>query len=308
MRSWIDTLCGRLLAPAPEQLASIDRAAAADALEGLRNARRALPRLVIDEQAFFAFVAQRLEPRQTFEELLAQLAKLEMGDLTLAFGCLCGDDEAGRVFSESLRPTLERVLAGLGRPPSELGELQGTLFAHLFGGRDDGAAKIEHYRGEGSLRSWVKVVAVRMLLNRLRDDGRMVGEEQLLEQALDTDPADVRYMKALYRDEFKRAFQQALGSLDVRQRTLLRFQLLDGMSATEIARFYRVHRATVHRWQQQIQVSLLERTRAHLRDQLAVEPAEVDSIVRLIQSNWQVSLTAALRADSIRLPPAHSDS
>ena len=301
MDAWIDKLQGRLLAPTEELLASVDRAAVDAALERLRSvARTTHPTVVLDEETFLDFVVERLEPQPSMEELLAQLAKLDIADLYLACGCLHGDDEAGRVFAERLRPTLERVLGGLGRPASEAGELQGTLFAHLFGGREDGVAKIEHYRGEGALRSWVKVVAVRMLLNRLRDEGRLVGEEQLLEQALDTDPADVRYMKALYRDEFKRAFQQALRSLSARDRTLLRFQLLDGMSSSEIAQFYRVHRATVHRWQQQIQQTLLERTRACLRDQLAIGPAEVDSIVRLIQSNWQVSLTAALRAGSMQ--------
>lgn len=297
MEHWIDELCGRLLSPTPERLASVDHQAVASAVEQLHaTTRAALPLVRVDNHVFAAFVCARLEPRESVDELLAELNKLHHADLFLACGCLHGDDEAGRVFAERLRPTLERVLTGLGRPPAEADELLAVLFTHLFGGRDDQQAKIEHYRGEGALRSWVKVVAVRMLLNRLRDDGRMVGEEQLLEQALDTDPADVRYMKALYRQEFKRAFQEALRSLEPRARTLLRFQLLDGMSAAEIAGFYRVHRATVHRWQQQIQATLLERTRAYLRHQLAIEPAELDSIVRLIQSNWQVSLSAALRA------------
>lgn len=297
MQQLVDKLQGRLVAPTPELLASIDREAVAVALQqALDVAHQALPTLEISDASFVDFLVARLEPCEGIDGLLAQFESLDLGELYLVCGCLQGDNQAGRLFVERLRPTLQRVLSGLDRPSSELGELEGTLFAHLFVSQSGRPAKIEHYRGEGALRSWVKVVAVRLLLNRLRDEGRLVGEDQLLEQALDSDPADVRYMKALYRDEFKRAFQQALASLSARDRTLLRFQLVDGMGAAEIAQVYRVHRATVHRWQQDIQEALLQRTRGFLRDQLAVGPAEVDSIVRLIQSNWQVSLTAALRA------------
>lgn len=297
MQQLIDKLQGRLLAPTPELLASVDHEVVAAALrQTLDVAHQAHPTVKVTDASFLDFLVPRLDPCESIDGLLAQFESLELAELYLVCGCLQGDDEAGRLFVETLRPTLERVLSGLDRPASELGELEGTLFAHLFVSQSGRPPKIEHYRGEGALRSWVKVVAVRLLLNRLRDEGRLVGEDQLLEQALDSDPTDVRYMKALYRDEFKRAFQQALASLSARDRTLLRFQLLDGLGAAEIAQVYRVHRATVHRWQQDIQQALLERTRACLRDKLAVGPAEVDSIVRLIQSNWQVSLTSALRA------------
>jgi RNA polymerase sigma-70 factor (ECF subfamily) len=81
-----------------------------------------------------------------------------------------------------------------------------------------------------------------------------------------------------------------LGRLSDRQRTILRQQLLDGLSIDEIGALYRIHRATAARWLEQARQQVLENTRALLLERLQVRPQELDSIIRLIRSRLEVSL------------------
>ncbi len=290
----VAVLLANLRPPATAPLEPEAHEALRDALEGAL-ARCAHGDLLasLGEARLVAYLARRLEGGA---DLTAQLARVQLTDLCLACACEAGDARAVERFYAGCRPALEGALRGLGKSGVQLDELQILVFQRLFLPHEGRPPRIEHYRGEGELRAWVKVVAARLLLNRVRDEGRAQLEpDRLLERALDTDPADLRYMKALYREQFRLAFARALESLAPRDRTLLRFQLVDGMSGADIAKVYRVNRATVHRWQKAIQQALLERTRQHLERELAVEADEVDSIVRMIQSTWQVSVVGLLQ-------------
>jgi RNA polymerase sigma-70 factor (ECF subfamily) len=56
-----------------------------------------------------------------------------------------------------------------------------------------------------------------------------------------------------------------------------------------------VHRATVARWIADARAQLLEQTHAVLRDQLSVGTDELHSIMRLIQSDLDVTVTHLLK-------------
>jgi RNA polymerase sigma-70 factor (ECF subfamily) len=258
------------------------------------------PGCAVSAEQLVGFLAERVDAGAAADlaALVEQLERLNVEDLCLACGCLHGDDAAGRTFLERCAPAVAGALRGLRLPEQRLEEVQGMVFSRLFVGQPGRPPKIAHYRGEGDLTSWVKVVAVRLLLNELRaGKGKVQLEvEDLLDRAMDSaeEPADLRYMKTMYRQQFKQAFGRAVEELAPKQRNILRYQLLDEMGAAQIAKVYRVHRATVHRWQQQIQRALLDRTRDHLQRQLGIDSEELDSIVRLIQSTWQVTVSGIL--------------
>src|SRR5205823_12308411 len=77
-------------------------------------------------------------------------------------------------------------------------------------------------------------------------------------------------LKQRYRDEFGEAFRQAAAALTPRERTLLRYRFLDGLSIDEIGVLHRVHRATVARWIAAIREALFEATRERLGSRLAI--------------------------------------
>lgn len=270
-------------------------------LQAVARGRAAHPAVALTEVQLAAFLTERVGVDAAPDELPGRLEALNAEDLALACGCLHGDDAAARTFMERSAATIAGVLRGLRQPAARLSEVQGLVFERLFVAPGQGRRpKIAHYRGEGALTSWVKVVAVRLLLNELRAQRGTVHleAEDLLERAMEgaanEEPADLRYMKTIYRQQFKRAFGRAVEQLEPKQRNVLRYQLLDAMSAAQIARVYGVHRATVHRWQQEIQAALLGRTRDHLQHQLGIDDQELDSIVRLIQSTWQVTVSGLL--------------
>ena len=58
---------------------------------------------------------------------------------------------------------------------------------------------------------------------------------------------------------------------------------------------YRAHRATVPRWIAAVRETLFEGTRAHLMERLSITTSEVDSVLRLIDSQLEISIEAVLR-------------
>jgi RNA polymerase sigma-70 factor (ECF subfamily) len=117
-----------------------------------------------------------------------------------------------------------------------------------------------------------------------------VEDDELLRRlVVPGDPA-LDYAKEIYRQAFKRAFEAALRTLPDRERTLLRQHYLDGLSIDKLASLYRVHRATAARLLVRARVRVLEATRAQMMSQLDVRSQDLDSILRLIRSQIEISL------------------
>ena len=85
--------------------------------------------------------------------------------------------------------------------------------------------------------------------------------------------------------------------LTEQERNLLRFSLLDSLTYEQIAAIYTVHRVTIRRWMSKLRDKLLDQTRGILSERLDVDQAELDSIVRLINSELHVSISRLLRRD-----------
>src|SRR5205823_6435332 len=107
--------------------------------------------------------------------------------------------------------------------------------------------------------------------------------------AVAADPV-LEELKAKYRAELANAFRIALDALSKRDRTLMRYQLVDGLTIDDIGKLHRVHRATAARWLSAIRDGLVEHTRALLAAALGVDSVEAASIVRMVQSQLDVSV------------------
>jgi RNA polymerase sigma-70 factor (ECF subfamily) len=105
---------------------------------------------------------------------------------------------------------------------------------------------------------------------------------------------EVALLKARYAGAFQRALDQALAELTVRERNLLRLHFVDGMSVDKLGVAYNVHRATAARWIRAARDGLMDRVRARLRAELRLPVSEIDSLVALVQSQLEVSLSQAL--------------
>ena len=275
------------------------RQSAADAadieerLEAMVSAARSVwPGVDVDADRYLAFVAARLAGDDWAQAIEA--ARTEALYLTCA--CAAGDEKAIGRFELEYGADVRVALASVALDPTRAGEVHQQIREKLFVGDDP---RIASYTGRGDLGGWVRAVAVRAAISLLRQQKREVPLADPILGAL-ADPADnpeIAHLKSLYRGEFARAFRESFANLPPRDRTLLRYKFADGLSIDEIARIYDVHRATAARWLARIRDRLLSETRKRLKASLEIGSTELESIVRLIRSRLDVTLSGLWAAD-----------
>ena len=69
----------------------------------------------------------------------------------------------------------------------------------------------------------------------------------------------------------------------------------DDLSIDEIGVLYGVHRATVARWIASVRESLFELTRRALISRLSIDEGDVDSVLRMIDSQLDISIERVMR-------------
>jgi RNA polymerase sigma-70 factor (ECF subfamily) len=108
------------------------------------------------------------------------------------------------------------------------------------------------------------------------------------------DDPELTYLKAVYRTAFREAFAAAIGSLEARDKSLLRQHLVDGLTIDELAPIYGVHRATAARWVASARELLLQRVRREFAERARVSDRELRSVLRLVESRLDLTLQRLL--------------
>jgi RNA polymerase sigma-70 factor (ECF subfamily) len=274
-----------------------DRAALTPVLErAVATAREAWPDFAVSDGAFIDHLADH---HGSQKDAASSIAAAHVADLYLALACAEGEVRAILAFEADILPSAAIALQRLKLPPDTVDELRQRLRNVLFVPGARNPSLVLQYSGRGSLRAWIRVAAIRQALTWQRTSRReqVVDDLDLLDAAEpDLDP-ELVYMKALYRREFTAAFQSALAALDPKQRTVLRLHVLDGLNIGEIGSIYAVHRATVARWIAASRAALLEETRRAMSDRLDISDGEFDSLLRLVESQLDISLTRFLAGD-----------
>lgn len=259
----------------------------------LEAARNEHPEVDVPDDEFAAHAAARIGAD---EDPLQSLSGLCGSDLYLACGCTRGN----RAAVEKLqRGPLREVLPALRRfNPSEFfvdDVLQAVSELVLVGG-PDGNPKIRQYGGRGTLRGWLRVIA-------LREAGRMASrfarerptDDEALTRAVVADSdAELMLLKVEYRDVFKQQFHKALKALSAFDRLVLRQHLIDGLSIDRLASKHKIHRATAARWLGKIRQALFQKTRKGMQSELKIDADSFNSLMQLIGSRLQASIERVL--------------
>jgi RNA polymerase sigma-70 factor (ECF subfamily) len=90
------------------------------------------------------------------------------------------------------------------------------------------------------------------------------------------------------------ALRAAFASLTPRERLLFRMHFIDGLTIDRIGVVFSVHRATIARWLASAREMVVDRTMAQLGDELRLDPAEFESLLRVVRSALDVSLQGLL--------------
>lgn len=223
------------------------------------------------------------------------LDALHVEDLALALACTRRHEPALRAFERDYAATMTEVAVPYGLDRAGADEIVQGVREKLFGTRGD--ARIAEYAGRGPLRKWLRVIVRRAGLDFARARGREVevrGDAELVED-LRGGNLDLDYLKREYGDLFQEAFAAALRSLDTRERNVLRHHLVNGLKIEEIAGIYRVSRRTVTRWIAGARASMLQTVRETVQATARIPDSQINSFLRDIRSNLDVSLSVALK-------------
>lgn len=261
-------------------------------MHALAEARERYPGVVVADSIFATYLGERLKET---EGNAAAIASRATNDVYLACACVAGDDKALAVLDSQVFAALPAAMGRLKLNSAAIEEAIQRARTKLLVG-NEGQGKLIDFSGTGDLRGWVKVIAIRDALRTARKEKREVSLTDELEAALPAEALDpeLAYQRRLYHGEFKASFEAAVDELAPRERTLLRQSIVYNSTVDQVAVVYQVHRATAARWIAKAREQLATKTRAHLRDRLKISDSQFGSIVRLIESQMNLSMERLL--------------
>ena len=265
----------------------------------LAGARAAWPQIRFDDARLAAFFG----PRLSGADLVAALATAPVADLAIAAACYAQEPTAHAAF-DAVLAEVDAAGASTRSPRELVEEVKQVLRVQLLVPRDGKPPGIGGYKGKGPLRGWVRITATRELIRNQKKRARETPAARPLEEVLGSgsDPV-LDQMKAEYRTEFATSLREAIAELSAEDRTLLRQQIVDGLSIDALGAAHGVHRATAARWANRARGALVAATRTQLAARLAVSVDEIDSVIRLVQSGLDASVVRYLRESDRRPGP-----
>lgn len=230
----------------------------------------------------------------TFAARLATGSAAYASDLYLACACSDGDPtalaELDRIFLHSVPAAIARI----DRSHDFTSEVQQILRERLLVGDD---AKIREYRGGGPLASWIRTAAVRTALNlrrRSQQEHKRGSALEALEPILD-DP-EVVILRQRFMPEIDAALRHAIAALDAKERLLLHFYYVDGLTLAKIAALERIGTSTVFRRITAATQTVLGSVKQALSDKLQLSITSLDSLLRNVRDDIDLSLSQVLGA------------
>jgi RNA polymerase sigma-70 factor, ECF subfamily len=217
-------------------------------------------------------------------------------DLYLACAAARGDPSAIAAFESELSPVARSAARRIDTSADFVDEVVQAARERLLVARDELPPRIAEYGGQGTLAAWVRVAAMRIAMNLLRDrrNNVLVDDETFFDTVTQGSDAERAAARSRYGEVCAEALRAAFAALTPRERNLLRLHHLHGLTVDELAPTMKVHRATVARWMAQARDRLLQVTRAGLKARLEAGDSEVDSILRELRSRIDVTLSRLL--------------
>ncbi|MEM9190731.1 MAG: sigma-70 family RNA polymerase sigma factor, partial [Myxococcota bacterium] len=243
----------------------------------------ALSRAVAQAVRFSVDPQRMVEALAGLDSLAPKVSSDAVLELALALGCVEGDAEALAVWERDYFPVVLAALRSMKLDEATAEDIAQEVRSKLLLS-EDGSPKLVGYAGRGSLRGLLKVIATRTAISHLRRHEKESADAEF-EAIGDSDP-ELAFLKERYRAAFRRSFEEAVATLSVRERNLLRLHFLQKMTLEALATMYGVHRATVVRHLAQARAKVDAETTRGMRTQLRIDPHELESVMNLIRSRF----------------------
>lgn len=261
--------------------------------EVLTAAREAWPGLGLSDAAYLRHLAERLPSTAAPGDALREV---HAADLYLACACAHGVPAAHAALEAHFLSKVAPAVARVERSQEVLAEVRQQLREKLLASEGGRLPKVAEYQGQGPLVAWLRAAAVRRALNLRRSAERRARaeEEALAEDAVPAGDVEAEYLRRRHREDFQAALAEALAALPVRERTVLRLHVVEGLSLERIGAMYRTHKSTVSRWVARAREEVLAHARERLAERLRLSPTELHSLLRAVQSHLDLSLPGLL--------------
>lgn len=249
-------------------------------------AHTAWPAFEVDDAKLAAQLAKLLAEEA---DPVSALGKMHVADVYLTLACADGNDLAMAVIERDFVPDLRMTLSRMGLTASAVDETLQVMREELFVPRASAPARILNYGGRGQLRGWLRSVAARTGLRGFRQPP---GDE--LDDRIHASPVDdleLDYLKRTYGEAFRNAFRAAVAELDPDDRVLLKQRFRHRLGVEELGTMHGVHAGTISRRVTAARERLVSATHKAMMRELGVAKSEVSSIMRLIHSQMEISLS-----------------
>jgi RNA polymerase sigma-70 factor (ECF subfamily) len=254
--------------------------------------RSAWPDLGLSDEAFCQYLGARLAA-DDLKECDSPVA----GDLFLACACLVGVPGASDQLLRSHRAAIQAALSHMLGSADQEEILQRIWESFLVAKDGEHPPRLALYKGRGPLRAFLRVAAIRLAISLLRRNRPVAAvDDEIQRLADDGDNPEMKYLKTLYRDEFRRSFATALATLPAAQQLLLRLDVVDELTIDEAALVYGRSRTTTGRHLLEARRAVAQETLNDLQTRLGLPPSEMDSVARLVRSQLDLSVNRLLRA------------
>ena len=227
---------------------------------------------------FVRHLAERLEPAPSLERTLQRTC---LGDLFLACACLRADTQALLVFDQRFLGAARRYLAATVPDAVIIDEIIQALRVKLLLNTPTGAGRIAAYSGRGPLRYWLKSVATRAAIDRLRTvkTSEDIDACEPIVTAMSATP-ELAYLKDHFHDLFRTSLLEAFAKLEPKQRTLLSLSYVERMGIDAISAICNVHRATAARWIEGSRAAIFDETKRLVQHRANVTASDFASLVK----------------------------
>jgi RNA polymerase sigma-70 factor, ECF subfamily len=260
----------------------------------LGAARAAYPEVQLDDAVFVRHLARHLPEGAALSTWLDLICA---ADLYLACACAAGVPAAVAALDRQYRAQVGAFLARRQPTPELVDDVAQAVLERLFTGAEASPPRIAEYTGRGALSAWLRVVTLRVAANlrRKRTEELAPDREDELPEPLPDRPEDPEgeLLKQRCSGPYRAAVVAAVGALAAEQRDILRLHFVEGMTLEQLARKLGVGRATVARRLAAAREEIQSRARRELGGSLGLRPDEVESLMKMMRSRLDLSLSSA---------------
>jgi RNA polymerase sigma-70 factor (ECF subfamily) len=247
----------------------------------------------VTDEVFVHYLAERL-PQDAEGPLEQVLDAMYLSDLYLVCACVHGEPGALAALERHHLLKIAGFLRSPRRSPQLIEDVCQGLREKLLV-QSGQPPHLLTYKGEGSLRKWLEVIAFRFAnaTSRTRA-GKPSGLEEITEQL--PAPGDVEgdSIRAGVQAAFQAALREAVENLEEDEREMLRYRFGRQLPEAKIAILFQKSQPTISRWLRAVLDRVLQGTRNLLRERLHLSESELDSFIDDARSRLEFSLSQFL--------------